>query len=140
MAADAATTNLPFAGLVTAACVLTVGTPGVMAPDASYSNMSSDAGSGVAGTVAVLNTGGTYQVSAIAPSAFTLAPTGGGDNVNFTTTYEASGATNIGTTPGSTTTAVNAGLTNLTVDLSATKSSGTFAAGAYAAEVVVRCE
>lgn len=136
----AATANVPFTSVVLASCVLTVGTPGVMMPSADYASMSSASGGGTAGTVAVLNTGGTFRVSAIAPTAFTLAPTGGSDNVTFASTYSGSGATSIGTTNGATQTNVSNGLTNLTVNLQATKSTGTFGAGAYAAEVVVRCE
>ena len=37
-------------------------------------------------------------------------------------------------------TSLNAGLTNLTIHLTAAKSAGHFNAGAYTAEVVVRCE
>ena len=136
----AATGNVPFAGLITATCVLTVGTPGVLSPNPDFSILSSSNGSGQPGTISALSTGTAFRLSAIAPSAFTLSPPTGGDNVTFTSSYSASGATNIGTTPGNTATLLNNGLTNVNVNLVAQKSAGTYAAGAYATEVVVRCE
>lgn len=139
-AAMAATGNVPFAGLVTSTCVLTVGAPGVLAASTDFTNLSSFVAGGSAGTIAVLSTGTTFKVSAIAPTAFTSAPAGGGDAVNFSASYQGTGSTSIGSTPGTTATTVNSGLTNLSVNLAAIKSSGTFNGGAYTAEVVVRCE
>lgn len=137
---NAATANVPFTGTVTATCVLTVGIPGVLAPNAGFTEMSSTNGGGVAGTVAALSTGGTFKVSAIAPTAFTAAPSGGGTAVTFASTYSGTGATTIGSTEGATETTLTPGLTNLSINLAATKTSGTFPAGAYVTEVVVRCE
>lgn len=138
--AIAVTANVPFSGLVTATCVLTVGTPGVLAPNTDFTVLSSLAAGGVPGSIAVLSTGASFKISAIAPTAFTLAPATGGDSVTFASQYQATGATTVGSTPGTTETTVNAGLTNMVVNLAATKSVGNFAGGAYAAEVVVRCE
>lgn len=139
-AANAADATVPFTGLVTSTCVLTVGLPGVMGTSTDFKTLSSTAAGGVTGSVAALATGSTFKVSAIAPTAFTVAPAGGGDAVAFSTNYAGSGATTIGTTPGTTATTLKNGLTNISVNLSAVKSSGTFNAGAYAAEVIVRCE
>lgn len=139
-AAVAATANVPFTGIVTATCVLTVGTPGVMSASTDFTSLRSTNAGGVAGTVAALSTGTTFKVSAIAPTSFTSSPAGGGDAVSFNALYTGTGATSIGSTPGATTTTLNSGLTNISVDLAAVKSSGTFNGGAYAAEVIVRCE
>ena len=139
--AVAATGTVPFAGLVTATCVLTVGTSGVIAPNSDFTILSSTSGAGATpGTIAALSTGTAFKVSAIAPTAFTAAPATGGDNVSFTATYAGSGASTIGTTPGGTQTLLASGTTNLTINMQAQKSAGNFAAGAYAAEVLVRCE
>lgn len=139
-AANAATGTVPFAGIVTATCVLTVGTPGVMSASTDFASLSSGNAGGVSGTVSALSTGTAFKVSAIAPTSFTSSPAGGGASVSFNALYKGTGATSIGSTPGATTTTLNSGLTSLSVDLSATKSVGTFDAGAYAAEVIVRCE
>lgn len=133
----AATGIVPFEGLITNACVLTVGTPGVLAPNSNFTSLSSANSGGVAGTMAVLTTGAGFKVSLDDVSAFT---TGNSTNVAFSSTYSGTGATTIGSTSGSTQTAINTGLTNLSVGLSATKTSGSFGAGAYTAAVTVRCE
>ena len=132
--------NVPFTGIVTSTCVLTVGSPGVMSASTDFTNLSSTNSGGVAGTIAVLSTGTAFKVSAIAPTAFTTSPVGGGDAVLFNALYQGTGATSIGSTPGATATTLNTGLTNLSVNLNAQKSSGTFPGGAYATEVIVRCE
>lgn len=138
--AHAADGIVPFTGLVTSTCVLTVGTPGVLGANADYSTLSSAAAGGTAGLVTALSTGTTFRVSAIAPTSFSISPDGGNDGVTFAASYQASGATSIGNTLGAVTTTLGLGLTNLTVNLDATKSSGPFPGGAYTAEVVVRCE
>lgn len=138
--ARSAETIVPFTGLVLATCVLTVGTPGILGANADYSVLSSTGAGGVPGLVTVLSTGANFNVSAIAPSAFTISPEGGNDSVAFAANYQGAGATSIGNTPGATATRVNTGITALTVNLEAAKSSGPFPGGAYTAEVVVRCE
>lgn len=132
--------NVPFTGAVTSTCILTVATPGILAPDAGFTSLASTNPGGLAGNVSVLSTGGAFSVSADAPTAFTSAPAGGDTGVDFFARYQGSGATTIGDTAGTTPTPVNAGLTLLSVNLLAEKSSGTFPAGAYLTEVVVRCE
>ena len=139
-AAHAVQATVPFTSVVTATCILTVGTPGVMTSNALFNGLSSTNAGGVAGTVSALATGAAFKVSAIAPTTFTVAPSGGGDNVTFSAAYRATGATSAGSTPGNTETTLNSGLTNVSVDLSAAKSAGNYTAGAYAAEVIVRCE
>jgi hypothetical protein len=111
-----------------------------LAANTTYTELSSTAGGGSAGTIAVLATGTNFKVSAIAPSAFTLAPATGGDNATFAAAYSGSGATTIGSTPGATQSTLSAGTTNVSVNLTAQKSSGTFTAGNYTAQVIVRCE
>lgn len=137
LAADA---TVPFAGTVLSTCILTVGTPGVLMADPTYTNLASTNAGGVAGAVTALATGSGFKVSAIAPTAFTSAPTTGGDNVHFATTYSGTGSTSIGTTAGTTQSTLTMGTTLLSVNLKAEKTSGTFAGGAYAALVTVRCE
>ncbi|MDX2259928.1 MAG: hypothetical protein NW205_13565 [Hyphomicrobiaceae bacterium] len=131
---------VPFTGLVTSTCVLTVGTPGVLAAGAGLDTLSSSAAGGIPGTVTALTTGSNFRISTIAPSNFSIAPPGGGDGVNFSASYRATGATSIGDTLGLNETRLGLGVSILTVNLAAQKSGGAFPGGAYAAEVVVRCE
>lgn len=139
-AAMPATSNIPFTGAVLSVCALTVGLPGIIAPNATYTQLSSDNSGGQNGTISVLTTGTGFSITTEAPSNFTLAPTGGNSNVTFASTYSATGVTTISLAAGTTITPLNLGLTTATVHLSATKSSGSFPAGAYSTEVLVRCE
>lgn len=138
--AKAVTSNVPFTSAVASACVLTVGTPGVMAPDAGYSTLDSQEAGGTSSIVTVVSTGATFSVSAEAPTAFSAAPSGGNDNLTFEAKYQASGATTIGETLGNVVTPLSLGLTTLTLDLKATKSTGVFPQGLYTTDVVIRCE
>jgi hypothetical protein len=137
---NSAETALPFSGAVLSTCVLTVSAPGVIAPNATYDQLSSENAGGISGTVAAVTTDTLFQVSADAPTNFTAAPAGGDTGVKFAATYQGSGATSIGVTPGTTQTQLNPGTTMLEIDLLASRSSGTFPTGDYATEVTVRCE
>lgn len=126
-----------FAGLVLSTCALTVGTPGVMTANAGYTSLSSENAGGSRSTVVALTTGATFNISALAPSTFTA---GDSSNVTFATDYTLTGSTSASDILGVTTTLLNIGTTTVAVDLTATKSTGNFPAGAYAATVTVRCE
>lgn len=126
-----------FTGLVTSTCALTVGTAGVMTANAGYTTLSSENAGGSRSTVAALTTGDTFNISAIAPSTFTA---GDSSNVTFATDYTLTGSTSASDILGATPTLLNVGTTTVAVDLTATKSTGNFPAGAYAATVTVRCE
>lgn len=136
----AATASVPFTGTVLSICALTVGTPGIITPNAAYSELSSDNAGGVNGSVMATTTGSGFSVTTEAPSNFTLSPAGGDTNVTIASSYSATGVTTVSLTAGTTITPLNVGVTEVAVHLSATKSTGSFAAGAYAAEVLVRCE
>lgn len=137
---NAATGTVSFTGTVLSLCSLAVSSPGIIAPDSSYYELSSDYSGGTNGTVLAVTTGTGYSISTEAPSSFQSAPSGGNSNVSFDTSYSATGVTSIPLTVGTIETQLNVGLSTVAVHLSASKSDGTFPAGAYTAEVVVRCE
>ncbi len=139
VSAAAVDTNVPFLAEITSSCAVALGTPGTLAANANYSTLSSKDG-GISGTASVVTTGLGFKISAIAPSSFVSAPTGGGDGVTFTASYETTGATSTGQLPGATTTDLSLGVTAMTVDLVADRASGAYPAGSYRAEVIVRCE
>ncbi len=133
----AADATAVFAGTVLNTCVLTVGTPGIITTNATYSKLDSDNAGGAESTVAALATGAGFKISAIAPTTFT---SGSSTNVAFAADYSLAGATSATDVAGATTTTLQAGATTVSVGLEAAKSSGSFEAGAYAAAVTVRCE
>ncbi|MFC6490537.1 hypothetical protein [Nitratireductor sp. GCM10026969] len=129
-----------FNASVLSTCLITIGTPGVMTASADYTELSSLEAGGASGTATILTTAAGYEVSTSAPVAFVSAPAGGDDSVTFASSYSASGVTSLTDVVGSVTSVLGLGLTNLDVDLTATKSAGAFPAGSYVAEVTVTCE
>lgn len=73
---------------------------GILAPSADHTRLSSEKPGGLSGHVVALVTGGGYTVDIVDLSSFTSAPSGGGSDVTFTTTYRSTGATVIGATTG----------------------------------------
>lgn len=136
---SAATQNIPFSGTIADTCVITMGSNGTIVPNAGYNQLSSTFAGGAAGTATILATGGGQNVSATAPAAFTSDP-GGTAGTTFSSTYDLSGATTATGVAGATTTNLNAGTTNVAVDLTAIHPGGTFGAGTYTATVVLTCE
>ena len=78
-----------------------------------------------------------FTLSAPAPAGFLSGPSGSNTSLSMATTYRINGGAEI---PGSTPTVVANGAKTMQVDLTATKTSGLFPAGAYQAQVTVRCE
>jgi hypothetical protein len=135
--ANAATANAVFGGAVANSCTLTAGTAGVMAPNLESDVLSSTETGGSASTVTALATARGFKVSAIAPTAFT---SGDSTDATFAASYSISGPTTATDVAGATETTILRGSHTVAVNLTATKSSGPFANGTYAATVVVRCE
>lgn len=137
---DVQAVEVPFTTTILSSCILVVGNAGLFGLNATGDVLDSKLAGGLSGSVLATSTGGGYLLSVASPGAFTLAPSGGGDNVTFASTYSLAGATSTGETPESTTTALNLGISTVSVDLAATKSTGIFGAGLYSAAVTVTCE
>jgi hypothetical protein len=138
--AHAVTGNIPFNGSVSNTCVITVGGSGTLAASTDYTVLGSEQTGGSAGTASVLATGAGFSLSADAPTSFSTAPATGNNNVVFEANYAATGANNIAKTDGLTKTVLSRGTSAVTINMSGTKTSGTFEAGPYAATVILRCE
>lgn len=136
-AAHAVDANARFGGAVSNSCTLTAGSDGVLVPSLESDVLSSEGGSGSAATVTALATARGFTVQTIAPTAFT---TGDSTGVTFASKYSVSGSTTAANVAGTTATTLNRGSHQVAVNLSATKASGVFANGSYAATVTVRCE
>ena len=134
----AATGNVPFNGSITASCTITVSNPGSLGVNAGSTVLGSSEAGGTSSVAQVVATGTGYSLSTDALSAFSTFPTTGGDNVTFATSFSGSGANTMSNVSSASLT--TAGVTNVTVDMQATKSSGVFVAGSYAATVILRCE
>ena len=139
--ANTATTGALFAGSILSTCALVAGTPGIIAPNADYTGLSSHNGGGLASLVNAVTTGSGFAITTEAPAAFTLAPAGADTNTTFSSTYALSGSTTASEVDGATPTTLNLGASLVTVNMAADKSSGVFPASpTYSAVVTVRCE
>jgi len=139
-AASAASETMTFTGTVSATCQITIDSGGVLGASADLMTLSTTEAGGSAGTATIQASDSSFQVTAVAPASFTSAPAVGNTGVTFAALYSASGATTATEVDGSVPTALEAGLTNLSVDLEATKSDGAFPAGEYSADVTITCE
>jgi hypothetical protein len=128
----AATGTASFTGTVDSTCVITAGTPGRIAPNSDYTNLASTNPGGYPSQVTALATGNIYRLSTDAPAGISADTS--------SSSYSLTGATNQVTTDGTSSTSLASGLTNVAVDMSATRSGNVFTAGNYNGVVTVRCE
>ena len=139
--AFAATVGAPFSGAIPSTCILVAGTPGIIAPNADYTGMSSHNGGGLASLVTATATGSSFNITTEAPSAFTVAPAGANTGTTFSSSYALSGATTAAEANGATSRGLNTGISTVTVHMAAAKSGDVFPASpSYTAIVTVRCE
>lgn len=127
-------------------CTIVVLSSGQMTPDAAIATLGSAQPGGVPAQAKVtanslvcyvLGLLDCFRVSAPAPAAFTAYPSGGDAGVTFASSYRIDGGAGIA---GSVQTEVLNGPHMLAIDLAAARSAGVFPAGAYQAQVTVRCE
>lgn len=127
-------------------CTITVVNTGTMTMNGALNVLGSGEAGGNAAIVTVepdslvcsiLNLLDCYGLSAPPPAAFLSAPAGGGDSVTYASTYAVDGGAPVN---GVTTTRLINGNYTVAVDLTASRAAGAFPAGAYQAQVTVRCE
>jgi hypothetical protein len=137
--AAAQSADVTFSGNVNDACTVTAGSAGTLATNASTTVLASTEAGGSSGSASVSATSSTYNLNVSAPTAFDTEPTGGGTNVAFSASYDASGATVASSVTAGTPTALSSGITAVSVDATATKSSGIFPSGSYTMTTTVQC-
>jgi hypothetical protein len=136
--AMAVTANVQFDAQVNNTCSIQVNQAGLLTANVGQTVLSSTNVGGSSGLADITTTSNSFGVSIAQPTAFTTAPGGGGTNVNFAATYSTAGATTIASTNSAN--PLLTGVTNVSVDMSATKTTGSFPTGTYAAVVVLTCE
>ncbi|MEM1380535.1 MAG: hypothetical protein AAGH41_07920 [Pseudomonadota bacterium] len=137
--AMAQTADVLFNGTVGDACTVVADTNGTLALNGTSTVLASTETGGAAGTATVTTNNTTFTIEIDAISAFTTGPADADLNTVFATTYDASGATTATGVTGTTQTSLGQGVTTLSVDAEATKTSGTFSAGSYQLTATVRC-
>lgn len=137
--AFAATGDVQFNATVNNTCSITVNQAGLLTANVGQTSLASTNAGGAAGQATIVATSANYTVGVDQPIGWQAGfPTGGDTNVTFAATYSASGDTTVASTDLDNPLAT--GTTAVNVNLAATKSSGSFPTGTYAAVVVLRCE
>lgn len=121
-------------------CQIVILDNGTMVQNVGSTKLSSLINPGRPGEADVTTTTGSFYLSVDRPTGFGIAPSGGANNVEFSTQLSGHGKTNFALTPGNQRVKLKNGLTNVEVHLEATKLSGAFPAGRYSATVTLRCE
>lgn len=133
----AATGTVQFNGLIDGICTILVGVSGAL--DISTDGLTISTAYGYPATAVVTTTGSGFELSVGTPSVFDTAPADGNTGVSFQTSYTTTGITSVSGILGSVATVLGLGITNVSVDLSATRSD-VFPAGTYGAETTITCE
>lgn len=121
-------------------CQVIVRQHGALHQNVDATELSSTASMGLAGRAEVSTSNSSYYVGLDTPLGFSMVPNGGNGNVQFKTAFSGSGATSFFSTPGENRVKLKRGKTDLEVNFQAKKLSGSFPAGQYRADVVLRCE
>lgn len=141
----AGTTVLPFADAMAQndkhSCTIMVdNTPGTMRQNADSTVLASTQAGGQAARAQIIATNSSYRASVDAPSGFSVFPDQGNNNTSFSASFSASGATEFLSTPNSVEKKIKKGVSNIKINMSARRLSGSFPAGNYSATVTLRCE
>lgn len=136
--AFAVTGNVIFNADVNNTCAITIVDAGILTTNVGQTQLSSTNAGGQAGSATLATTSAAYTVNVNAPTAFDTQPATAGTST-FTATYGTTGATVLAAGQN-TAKPLSVGTTNVSVNMAATKASGSYPTGTYAATVVLRCE
>ena len=121
-------------------CEIIVTRNGTLVQNVDATELGSATGAGLAGAATVTTSNASYDLVAEAPSGFAVMPATGNQGTVFSSSLSGRGATTFFDQPGNRRTRLKKGTTNIEVNLSAKKLSGSFAAGNYRADLTLRCE
>lgn len=121
-------------------CSIVVSSPGVMMASLDMQSLSSDVMGGRAGRASVTTTNASFRLVYDAPAAFQTVPSGSVPPTVFIGKLRGSGATNFLDHPAGSPVKLKGGVTDIDVSLTASAQGGTYPAGHYATEAVLRCE
>lgn len=145
-AAILAATSSQSLAVVAGTCTINVSTQGTMVVSPGLTFLSSKLPGGSFALATVTSNGlacglldplTCFSVSTQAPASFTQAPSGGGTNVTFVSSFTVDGGAE---SPNGLPETVSNGAHTVRVNLVATKSADVFRAGTYRARVTLRCE
>lgn len=127
-------------GPASALCIVAlVDDTGALGLSSDYKTLSSQLSGGSTTQFTVLTALCACRIVIDPPTGFVSPPSGGNTNVTFTVSYALTGATILGQALAGLDYPLGIGLTTITVNAKAEKSSGIFPAGDYELELDARC-
>ena len=139
LAAMQTTGDVQFNGLILDSCTVLVLTAGTLAVNTDGDLLSSENLGGLPGTATVTSTGLGYDLSISAPTGFDSAPTDGGTNTTFDASFSSLGTTIDPLVEVGDLLSLGLGISTLTINASAEKSTGIFPAGTYEMTATLTC-
>ena len=124
-----------FSGVILDTCAVTIPTAGALGASGDATRLASDEAGGQSAQAQVVTNNPRSTLQVIAPTGFLVAPNGSDTN----TTFEASHTIDGAVVEAGLTSLLSVGVTQATIDASATKSEGAYEGGAYSMVVTVRC-
>ncbi len=131
--------TVTFNGTISDTCTVVAGSAGTLAASTDNTVIASSEAGGSAGTATVTTNSTSFEITLAAATAFDSAPASAAANTTFAAEFDASGATTASDVAAGVAQAAGSGTTNLSIDASATKSTGTYEAGSYSLTVTVTC-
>ncbi|GJL90483.1 hypothetical protein [Hyphococcus sp.] len=131
--------DVQFNGLIFDICIVAILGSGTLAPDATYTSLSSENPGGARGGATVVTTSTNFDLTIDAPAGFSMMPVGGDIGVSFNALVSATGVTALTDILDGALSSLGLGLTTLSIGATATKGAGIFPAGSYQLPVTVRC-
>lgn len=131
--------DVTFNGLILDICIVAILGSGTLAPDATYTSLSSENPGGARGAATVVTTSTNFDLTIDTPTGFSMMPAGGDTGVTYDALVSATGVTILSDIVDGALSALGLGLTTLSVGATVTKGAGIFPAGSYQLPVTVRC-
>ena len=135
-AGAAGATNVTLSGTVINSCVLTITTPGTLAPSTDGTRLGSEETGGVAAVMSVVATGAAPTINFAAP---TLSGPSGSEDATTAVRYTSTGGANQAYTSSSSSRTMTGLLDTFTVNGRVTHATG-FPAGQYTVTSVATCQ
>lgn len=135
----AAQEDVIFNATVAGSCTIVVDTSGTLGVATDFTQLSSALAGGTAAGATVTASDNSFSLTLAAATAFDTGPSNANTNTTFAAAYDASGATSATDVAAATPTALTSGITNVSVDASADKTTGIFDAGSYSLTTTLTC-
>lgn len=121
-------------------CTILIGSPGRLVASTDLQSLGSTYSGGGPASATVITTNGSYSLTYEMPTAFTMMPGGPVPATTFAGTMSSTGATQLSGHASGVPVKAKRGTSELTMTMEATSAGGSYPAGNYTAQAILRCE